>query len=154
MSEPEIIIVDDENFDADNIIIASWNVNSMKCSLDKVLDWLRVHKPLVLTLQEIKCDAEKINKCLFWELGYEFICHSKGGWNGVAIIYRDISRPDFQTRILDTQYGLKKQPYWIGGKNGSVIEQRALAITLEVSKNEKKTVFNISLYPKWSNNRR
>ena len=108
MSEPQIIIVDNDDFDADNITIASWNVNSLKCRVDKVLDWLRKYKPLVLTMQEIKCDAEKIDKTLFWELGYEFICHSKGGWNGVAIAYRDINRKDFKTRLIHTQYHLKQ----------------------------------------------
>ena len=142
-----IIIIDNADFDAENIIVASWNVNSLKCRIDKVLDWLRMHKPLVLTLQEIKCDAEKIDKSLFWELGYDIVCYSKGGWNGVAIIYRDINRSDFQTRLIDTQYGIKEQPCWIGGKNGMVQEERALAITLEVTKGSEKTVFNIySLY--------
>ena len=147
MDEAVIIIVENEDFDAENIVIATWNVNSLKCRLDKVLDWLKKHNPLVLTLQEIKCDAHKIDKTLFWKLGYEIICHSKGAWNGVAIIYREISRKDFRTRLLSTQYDLKDQPRWLGGKNGPVLEERALSIELEVIKNDKKTVFNIySIY--------
>lgn len=147
MTEPVIIFVDNDDFDPENIIIATWNVNSLKCRLDKVLDWLRVYKPLVLTLQEIKSDSEKIDKTLFWELGYEIICHSKGGWNGVAIAYRDIDRMDFKTRVLSTRYDLENQPSWNDGKNGAIIEARALAIELEVEKLKKKTVFNIySLY--------
>ena len=37
--------------------IAAWNVNSIRVRLPHVLAWLAQHQPLVLCLQELKCEA-------------------------------------------------------------------------------------------------
>ena len=36
--------------------IASWNVNSLKVRLPQVLDWVKLHQPDVLCLQETKLE--------------------------------------------------------------------------------------------------
>lgn len=130
MESPEIIFLDEHY----NNIIASWNVNSLKCRITNVINWLKKYKPLVLTIQEVRCDKEKIDRNLFWNIGYEFICHSKGGRNGVAIIYRDIPA----VKILKVKYGLDGQPEF-----GGVTEERVVSVEMEIS----KKVFNIySIY--------
>jgi len=146
MSDIELIFVDNTDFDEENIIIASWNVNSLKCRMDKVVEWLKKFKPLVLTLQEVRCDEDKIDWLPIIRLGYNYVCHSKGGRNGVAIIYLDIDRKNFVTEVLSVKKDLENQPTWNeGGKE--VVEKRSVAIEYKVTKNGQSKIFCIySLY--------
>ena len=68
--------------------IATWNVNSLKARLEKVMWWLDRAKPDVLLMQETKLtDADApIEK--FQQAGYELVHHGEGRWNGVAIASR------------------------------------------------------------------
>jgi exodeoxyribonuclease-3 len=38
--------------------LATWNVNSLKVRLPRVLEFLAEHEPDVICLQETKCEAE------------------------------------------------------------------------------------------------
>ena len=68
--------------------IATWNVNSLKARLEKVMWWLDRAKPDVLLMQETKlADADAPVKT-FNEAGYELVHHGEGRWNGVAIASR------------------------------------------------------------------
>ena len=68
--------------------IATWNVNSLKARLEKVLWWLDRAKPDVLLMQETKlADADAPIKT-FKQAGYELVHHGEGRWNGVAIASR------------------------------------------------------------------
>jgi exodeoxyribonuclease III len=68
--------------------IATWNVNSLKARLDKVLWWLERARPDVLLLQETKLtDADAPHDALR-AAGYELAHHGEGRWNGVAIAAR------------------------------------------------------------------
>ena len=68
--------------------IATWNVNSLKARLEKVMWWLERAKPDVLLMQETKlADADAPVKT-FKEAGYELVHHGEGRWNGVAIASR------------------------------------------------------------------
>lgn len=68
--------------------IATWNVNSLKARLEKVMWWLDRAKPDVLLMQETKlADADAPSKT-FHEAGYELVHHGEGRWNGVAIASR------------------------------------------------------------------
>ena len=145
MSDIEFIFVDNKDFDETNLFIASWNVNSLKCRMDKVVDWLKKFQPLVLTLQEVRCDEDKLDWRPILRLGYNYVCHSKGGRNGVAIIYVDITRENFTTRLLSVKRDIKNQPLWTDCNE--INERRALSIEYKITKNDKSTVFNIySLY--------
>ena len=65
--------------------IATWNVNSLKARLDKVLWWLERAGPDVLLLQETKlADADAPHGALGAAV-YELAHHGEGRWNGVAI---------------------------------------------------------------------
>ena len=68
--------------------IATWNVNSLKARLDKVIWWLERARPDVLLLQETKLtDADAPHDALR-AAGYQLGHHGEGRWNGVAIAAR------------------------------------------------------------------
>ena len=68
--------------------LATWNVNSLKARLPRVLDWLATAQPDVLAMQETKLSDEAVPTLAFRELGYEVVHHGLGRWNGVAIASR------------------------------------------------------------------
>src|SRR5271156_6329513 len=68
--------------------IATWNVNSIKMRLEAALAWLKLAKPDVVALQEIKCLDENFPTTAFEELGYNCAVHGQKAYNGVAILSR------------------------------------------------------------------
>ena len=68
--------------------IATWNVNSLKARLEKVLWWLDRAKPDVLLMQETKLADADAPVDAFAEAGYALAHHGEGRWNGVAIASR------------------------------------------------------------------
>jgi exodeoxyribonuclease-3 len=71
--------------------VATWNVNSVKQRLPRLLPWLDQRKPDVVCLQETKLADEPFLALLGDELaarGYEIALHGEPRWNGVAILSR------------------------------------------------------------------
>jgi exodeoxyribonuclease III len=71
--------------------VATWNVNSVKQRLPRLLPWLDQRKPDVLCLQETKLADDAFTALLSGELasrGYEVARHGEARWNGVAILSR------------------------------------------------------------------
>ncbi len=71
--------------------IATWNVNSVKQRLPRLLPWLDERKPDVVCLQETKLADDKLAELLGSELedrGYAIAAHGEAAWNGVAILSR------------------------------------------------------------------
>jgi exodeoxyribonuclease III len=68
--------------------IATWNVNSLKARLEKVLWWLERAKPDVLLMQETKLADADAPAAEFQSAGYALAHHGEGRWNGVAIASR------------------------------------------------------------------
>jgi exodeoxyribonuclease-3 len=68
------------------LIIATWNVNSVRQRLPHVLDYLRETSPDALCLQEIKCVDEAFPRAEIEALGYNVALHGQKGFNGVAIL--------------------------------------------------------------------
>lgn len=68
--------------------IATWNVNSLKARLEKVLWWLERARPDVLLLQETKLTDADAPHAAFRDAGYALAHHGEGRWNGVAIASR------------------------------------------------------------------
>jgi exodeoxyribonuclease-3 len=66
--------------------LATWNVNSVKARLPRLLDWLAETKPDIVCLQEIKCAAALFPSAEVRELGYQTAAHGDGRWNGVALL--------------------------------------------------------------------
>ena len=71
--------------------IATWNVNSVKQRVPRLLPWLDERRPDVVCLQETKLADDAFQELLFEELsgrGYEVALHGEQAWNGVAILSR------------------------------------------------------------------
>ncbi len=71
--------------------VATWNVNSVKQRLPRLLPWLDERNPDVVCLQETKLTDEAFQELLEDELtrrGYEIAVHGEASWNGVAILSR------------------------------------------------------------------
>lgn len=68
------------------MIIASWNVNSIRARIDHVKAWLTIHNPDVLLLQELK--ATEFPAELFKDLGYASAAVTQKSYNGVATLSR------------------------------------------------------------------
>ena len=69
--------------------IATWNVNSVKQRVPRLLPWLDQRRPDVVCLQETKLGDEAFTELLGDELtgrGYELALHGEMQWNGVAIL--------------------------------------------------------------------
>ena len=70
------------------VLIASWNVNSVRTRLDHVLAWLQSHQPDLLCLQETKVDDPLFPQKAFESIGYGVSFHGQKSYNGVALISR------------------------------------------------------------------
>jgi exodeoxyribonuclease III len=71
--------------------IATWNVNSIKQRVPRLLPWLDERRPDVVCLQETKLADEAFQDLLRDELadhGYAVAVHGEPSWNGVAILSR------------------------------------------------------------------
>ena len=69
--------------------IATWNVNSLKQRIPRLLPWLDERRPDVVCLQETKLADDALAEVLGDELadrGYEIAAHGEATWNGVAIL--------------------------------------------------------------------
>jgi exodeoxyribonuclease III len=69
--------------------IATWNVNSVKQRVPRLLPWLDQRRPDVVCLQETKLTDAAFTALLGEELasrGYAVALHGEAQWNGVAIL--------------------------------------------------------------------
>lgn len=84
------------------MIIATWNVNSLKVRLPQVLDWLAAQRPDVLCLQETKLEDKSFPLADIEAAGYHAAFAGQKTYNGVAILSRqpaqDVARgiPGFE----------------------------------------------------------
>jgi exodeoxyribonuclease-3 len=98
--------------------LASWNVNSIKQRLPRLLPWLDERRPDVVCLQETKLADEAFVQLLGEELagrGYAIALNGELQWNGVAILSR--------VGLEDVVAGLPRAPEFDGP------EARAVAAT-------------------------
>jgi exodeoxyribonuclease-3 len=71
--------------------VATWNVNSVKQRVPRLLPWLDQRQPDVVCLQETKLTDDAFTELLGGELasrGYAAALHGEAQWNGVAILSR------------------------------------------------------------------
>ncbi|MDA2955718.1 MAG: exodeoxyribonuclease III, partial [Actinomycetota bacterium] len=98
------------------MLIATWNVNSLKARLERVTQWVSENKPDVLCMQETKMKDAVFPTLTFAEMGYESAHFGQGQWNGVAIISRvglenvvanfaPTIEPDLEARIISATCG-------------------------------------------------
>lgn len=86
------------------MLLATWNVNSLKARMPRVTDFLDQHRPDVLALQETKAAPDAFPHLELQAAGYHAIDNSGGRWNGVAVLVRD------DHEVVDTRIGLPGTP--------------------------------------------
>ncbi|PLV51515.1 exodeoxyribonuclease III [Mycobacterium simiae] len=102
--------------------LATWNVNSIRSRVDRVIDWLGRADVDVLAMQETKCADGQFPALPFLEVGYEVAHVGFNQWNGVAIASR--------IGLDDVEIGFDGQPTWSSKPEvEAVAEARALGAT-------------------------
>lgn len=84
------------------MIIATFNVNSVRAHLQNILNWINEFSPDVILMQEIKCQTDAFPYMEFEDLGYNVSVFGQKTYNGVAILSR--------YSIEDTMTGLPTFP--------------------------------------------
>jgi len=69
--------------------LATWNVNSIRARVDRIVDFAVREHIDVLAMQEIKCKTEQFPFARFEEAGYHVEAYGFSQWNGVAIASRE-----------------------------------------------------------------
>lgn len=97
------------------MLIATWNVNSLKARLPRVTEWLAEVQPDVLCMQETKMTDAAFPGLTFSEMGYDSAHFGQGQWNGVALLSKvglsnvrpnfAIGDPDGEARIITADCG-------------------------------------------------
>ncbi|MEM8922252.1 MAG: exodeoxyribonuclease III [Actinomycetota bacterium] len=88
------------------MLVATWNVNSLKARMPRVEPWLVETAPDVLCIQETKLSDAAFPAMAFSALGYETVHHGQGQWNGVAIC----SRVGIEDPIMGFADGIEPDP--------------------------------------------
>ena len=70
------------------MLIATWNVNSVRSRLSQITNWIKIVNPDILCLQETKVKDDSFPLIPFEELGYEVTINGQKSYNGVAIVSR------------------------------------------------------------------
>jgi exodeoxyribonuclease-3 len=78
--------------------LVTWNVNSIRTRLDRVLAFLDRSQADVLAIQETKCRDDQFPTAAFEAAGYEVAHFGLSQWNGVAIASR-VGLADVATRF-------------------------------------------------------
>jgi exodeoxyribonuclease III len=68
------------------MLIATWNVNSIKQRMDNLTSWLSERQPDIVCLQETKCVDDAFPREPLESLGYNVAVHGQKTFNGVAIL--------------------------------------------------------------------
>jgi exodeoxyribonuclease-3 len=84
--------------------LISWNVNSIRARLPRVLALLEHHAPDIVCVQETKVAAETFPHGDLAAVGYRAVEHSEGRWNGVALLVPD------NAVVSDVHVGLPSEP--------------------------------------------
>ena len=82
------------------MLFVTWNVNSLKVRLPRVLEFLSQHAPDVLCLQETKTEADAFPHAELADAGYAAVDHSAGRWAGVAVLAPSSSALSLEARGL------------------------------------------------------
>jgi exodeoxyribonuclease-3 len=102
----------------DRVRLATWNVNSLRSRLERVVEWLQTADVDVVALQETKVADDKFPVMAFEAAGYEVAYHGLNQWNGVAVVSR--------VGISDVEVGFPGCP---GFGDPLATEARALGAT-------------------------
>ncbi len=88
--------------------IATWNINSVRARLDRLLEYLKTRSPDVLCLQELKCTDAQFPRLELEAAGYRCEVFGQKTYNGVALlskqpitdVARNLGDGDEQARVI------------------------------------------------------
>lgn len=88
--------------------IATWNINSIRARIDRLLEYLQTRAPDVLCLQELKCTDEQFPQLEIEAAGYRTAVFGQKTYNGVAIlskapmsdVVKNMGDGDSQSRVI------------------------------------------------------
>ena len=114
-------------------IIATWNVNSVRARLPRVLEWLDEFKPDIALLQELKATDETFPRLEIEDRGYNIEIHGQKNFNGVGILSKspieDVTRglpnneDDDQARYIEGfTAGLRVASIYLPNGNPTFVE--------------------------------
>lgn len=86
------------------MLFVTWNVNSLRARLPRLLELLELHRPDVVCLQETKCAPDQFPVQELQAAGYRAEHHSAGQWAGVALLARD------RLELAEPRTGLAGEP--------------------------------------------
>ncbi|HEY3763521.1 MAG TPA: exodeoxyribonuclease III [Gaiellales bacterium] len=86
------------------MLLATWNVNSLRARFPRVLELIEKHRPDALLMQETKVDPGAFPRLELEAAGYLVADHSGGRWAGVAIAARA------EHGLADVSAGLPGEP--------------------------------------------
>jgi len=66
--------------------VVTWNVNSLKMRMPRVIELLEQYRPDLVCLQETKSDPAAFPESELADAGYTAVHHSAGRWAGVALL--------------------------------------------------------------------
>ncbi len=72
--------------------VISWNINSVRARLPRLLALLYRHKPDVVCLQETKVPDSYFPAMQLGAAGYHAVLHGQSSYNGVAILVRGLTK--------------------------------------------------------------
>lgn len=101
--------------------IATWNVNSIRSRIDRVVALLERHDIDVLAVQETKCADAQFPAMPLEAAGYQVAAHGLNQWNGIAVISR--------VGLDDLELGFPGMPTY--GEPTAGAEARALGATCD-----------------------
>ena len=106
------------------MLVATWNVNSIRAREARVLAWLEARRPDVVCLQELKVADEELDAGPLEALGYHVAAHGQPTYNGVAILSRteplEVLRglgdgvDDPQARLVAVRLATSAGELWVG----------------------------------------
>ena len=100
--------------------LATWNVNSIRARVDRIVDFAVREHIDVLAMQEIKCKSEQFPFDRFEEAGFHVEAYGFSQWNGVAIASRE--------PLTNVRTAFPGMPGFEKGHNGPDAPQEARAI--------------------------
>jgi exodeoxyribonuclease-3 len=105
--------------------VATWNVNSVRSRVGRIVDWLVREDVDVLGMQEIKCRPDQFPVEAFEDAGYTVEAHGLNQWNGVAFASR--------LPMEDVERDFPGQPGFLKGQEGPdlPVEARAIGVTVD-----------------------
>ena len=84
--------------------LVTWNVNSLKVRMPRLVEFLELHAPDVVCLQETKSEPGAFPSLELEAAGYRAVHHSAGRWAGVAVLARS------ELALEEAGHGLTGEP--------------------------------------------